>query len=131
MGGRVVAAHHKLRPLTEHLDELQHRREPDQWKRYTDSEFHQELLHLELRFMARTNWKRYAAVFDLIFPAIQMIALNYRGEEPARQGQELPSRVRAGAQTSRRAKSVLLATTMSTGAWRTSSLTARFARLNY
>jgi hypothetical protein len=56
--------------------------EPDQWKRY-DSEFHQELIS---NCGSRTLMEAHAAVFDKYF-RYQMIALNYRGDEPARQHQ--------------------------------------------
>ena len=58
--------------------------EPDQWKRY-DSEFHQELIS---NCGSRTLMEAHAAVFDRYF-RYQMIALNYRGDEPAQQHQAL------------------------------------------
>ena len=80
--GRIVAAHHKL-AATELLMSS-NIGEPDQWKRY-DSEFHQELIS---NCGSRTLMEAHAAVFDRYF-RYQMIALNYRGEEPARQHQAL------------------------------------------
>jgi GntR family carbon starvation induced transcriptional regulator len=80
--GRVVAAHHKL-AATERLMSS-HIGDPDQWKRY-DSEFHQELIS---NCGSRTLTEAHAAVFDKYF-RYQMIALNYRGDEPARQHQAL------------------------------------------
>ena len=58
--------------------------EPEQWKRY-DSEFHQALIS---NCGSRTLIEAHAAVFDKYF-RYQMIALNYRGDEPARQHQAL------------------------------------------
>jgi GntR family carbon starvation induced transcriptional regulator len=80
--GRIVAAHHKL-AATERLMSSKIG-EPDQWKRY-DSEFHQELIS---NCGSRTLMEAHAAVFDKYF-RYQMIALNYRGDEPARQHQAL------------------------------------------
>jgi DNA-binding GntR family transcriptional regulator len=80
--GRVVAARHKL-AATERLMGS-NIGEPEQWKRY-DSEFHQELIS---NCGSRTLMEAHAAVFDKYF-RYQMIALNYRGDEPARQHQEL------------------------------------------
>ena len=80
--GRIVAAHHKL-AATERLMSSKIG-EPDQWKRY-DSEFHRELIS---NCGSRTLMEAHAAVFDKYF-RYQMIALNYRGDEPARQHQAL------------------------------------------
>ena len=80
--GRVVSAHHKL-AATERLMSS-NIGEPDQWKRY-DSEFHQELIS---KCGSRALLEAHAAVFDKYF-RYQMIALNYRGDEPARQHQAL------------------------------------------
>ncbi len=80
--GRVVAAHHKL-AATERLMGS-NIGEPDQWKRY-DSEFHRELIS---NCGSRALMETHAAVFDRYF-RYQMIALNYRGNEPARQHQAL------------------------------------------
>jgi GntR family carbon starvation induced transcriptional regulator len=80
--GRVVAAHHKL-AVTERLMSS-NIGEQDQWKRY-DSEFHQELIS---NCGSRTLMEAHAAVFDKYF-RYQIIALNYRGDEPARQHQAL------------------------------------------
>jgi DNA-binding GntR family transcriptional regulator len=74
--GRVVSAHHKL-AATERLMSASIA-EPDQWKRY-DSEFHQALIS---NCGSRALMESHAAVFDRYF-RYQMIALNYRGEEPA------------------------------------------------
>ena len=80
--GRVVSAHHKLAAT----ERLMHSSigEPEQWKRY-DSEFHQALIS---NCGSRTLMEAHAAVFDKYF-RYQMIALNYRGEEPSRQHQAL------------------------------------------
>src|SRR4029077_11824189 len=80
--GRFVAAHHKL-AATERLMSS-NIGEPDQWKRY-DSEFHQELIS---NCGSRALREAHASVFDRYF-RYQMIALDYRGEEPARQHQAL------------------------------------------
>jgi len=96
--GRVVAAHHKL-AATERLMSSGIG-EPDQWKRY-DSEFHEELIS---NCGSRALMETHAAVFDRYF-RYQMIALNYRGEEPARQHQALLEC--ALAHDTDRAKSVL------------------------
>jgi GntR family carbon starvation induced transcriptional regulator len=85
--GRVVAAHHKLAAT-------------EQWKRY-DSEFHQELIS---NCGSRVLMEAHAAMFDRYF-RYQMIALNYRGDEPARQHQALLEC--ALARDAARAKSVL------------------------
>ena len=58
--------------------------EPDQWKRY-DSEFHRQLIS---NCGSWALMEAHAAVFDKYF-RYQMIALNYRGDEPARQHQAL------------------------------------------
>jgi GntR family carbon starvation induced transcriptional regulator len=80
--GRVVSAHHKL-AATERLMSS-NIGEPDQWKRY-DSEFHHELIS---NCGSHALMETHAAVFDRYF-RYQMIALNYRGEEPAQQHQAL------------------------------------------
>jgi len=97
--GRVVAAHHKL-AATERLMSSNIGK-PDQWKRY-DSEFHQELIS---NCGSRALREAHAAVFDKYF-RYQMITLNYRGDEPARQHQALLEC--ALARDSARAKSVLV-----------------------
>jgi GntR family transcriptional regulator, carbon starvation induced regulator len=97
--GRVVSAHHKL-AATERLMGSQIG-EPEQWKRY-DSEFHRELIS---NCGSRALLETHAAVFDRYF-RYQMIALNYRGEEPARQHQALLEC--ALARDIKRAKAVLL-----------------------
>jgi DNA-binding GntR family transcriptional regulator len=98
--GRVVSAHHKL-AATERLMSSKIG-EPEQWKRY-DSEFHQALIS---NCGSRTLMEAHTAVFDKYF-RYQMIALNYRGEEPARQHQALLEC--ALARDAARAKSVLVA----------------------
>jgi DNA-binding GntR family transcriptional regulator len=80
--GRVVAAHHKL-AATERLMSA-NIGEPEQWKRY-DSEFHQALIS---NCGSRTLMEAHASAFDRYF-RYQMIALNYRGEEPAQQHEAL------------------------------------------
>lgn len=97
--GRVVSAHHKL-AATERLMSS-NIGEPEQWKRY-DSEFHRELIS---NCGSQVLMDTYAAVFDKYF-RYQMIALNYRGEEPARQHQDLLDC--ALARDAVRAKSVLV-----------------------
>jgi GntR family carbon starvation induced transcriptional regulator len=97
--GRVVSAHHKL-AATERLMSS-NIGEPEQWKRY-DSEFHRELIS---NCGSRALMDTHAAVFDRYF-RYQMIALNYRGDEPARQHQELLEC--ALARNAARAKLVLL-----------------------
>ena len=97
--GRIVSAHHKL-AATERLMSS-NIGEPDQWKRY-DSEFHRELIS---NCGSRALMDLHASVFDRYF-RYQMIALNYRGEEPARQHQALLEC--ALAHDIARAKSILL-----------------------
>jgi GntR family carbon starvation induced transcriptional regulator len=97
--GRIVSAHHKL-AATERLMSS-NIGEPDQWKRY-DSEFHRELIS---NCGSRALMDLHASVFDRYF-RYQMIALNYRGEEPARQHQALLEC--ALAHDTARAKSILL-----------------------
>jgi GntR family transcriptional regulator, carbon starvation induced regulator len=58
--------------------------QPEQWKRY-DSEFHQALIS---NCGSRVLVETHSAVFDRYF-RYQMIALHYRGEEPALQHQAL------------------------------------------
>jgi GntR family carbon starvation induced transcriptional regulator len=98
--GRVVSAHHKL-ASTERLMSSSIG-EPEQWKRY-DGEFHQALIS---NCGSRTLIETHAAVFDRYF-RYQMIVLNYRGEEPARQHRELLEC--ALARDAARARSVLVA----------------------
>jgi DNA-binding GntR family transcriptional regulator len=98
--GRVVSAHHKL-AATERLMSSSIG-EPEQWKRY-DGEFHQALIS---NCGSRALMETHAAVFDKYF-RYQMIVLNYRGEEPARQHQALLEC--ALARDAMRAKSVLVA----------------------
>ena len=80
--GRVVSAHHKLAAV----ERLMRSRigEPEQWKRY-DSEFHQALIS---NCGSRVLMDVHASTFDKYF-RYQMIALDDRGEEPARQHQAL------------------------------------------
>lgn len=96
--GRVVSAHHKL-ASTERLMGSKIG-EAGQWKRY-DSEFHQALIS---NCGSRTLIEAHAAVFDKYF-RYQMIALNYRGDEPVKQHQALLEC--ALARDSVRAKAVL------------------------
>jgi GntR family transcriptional regulator, carbon starvation induced regulator len=96
--GRVVSAHHKL-AATERLMSS-NVGEPEQWKRY-DGEFHRELIS---NCGSRALMEAHAAVFDRYF-RYQMIALNYRGDEPGRQHQALLEC--ALARDTVRAKSVL------------------------
>jgi GntR family carbon starvation induced transcriptional regulator len=98
--GRVVSAHHKL-AATERLMRSSIG-EPEQWKRY-DGEFHQALIS---NCGSRTLMEAHAAVFDKYF-RYQMIVLNYRGDEPARQHQALLDC--ALARDATQAKSVLIA----------------------
>jgi GntR family transcriptional regulator, carbon starvation induced regulator len=76
--GRVVAAHHKL-AATERLMRSEIG-ESEQWKRY-DSEFHQALMS---NCGSTALMRAHSAVFDRYF-RYQMVALNYRGNEPAEQ----------------------------------------------
>src|SRR4051794_20122922 len=76
--GRVVSAHHKL-ASTERLMESGIG-EPEQWKRY-DGEFHQALIS---NCGSTLLIQAHAAVFDRYF-RYQMVALNYRGDEPGQQ----------------------------------------------
>lgn len=97
--GRVVSAHHKL-AATERLMSS-NIGEPEQWKRY-DGEFHQALIS---NCGSVTLMRTHAAVFDKYF-RYQMIALNYRGDEPGRQHQALLEC--ALARDARRANAVLV-----------------------
>lgn len=76
--GRVVSAHHKL-AATERLMRSDIG-EPEQWKRY-DGEFHQALIS---NCGSTVLIQAHAAVFDRYF-RYQMVALNYRGDEPGQQ----------------------------------------------
>jgi GntR family transcriptional regulator, carbon starvation induced regulator len=80
--GRVVSAHHKLAATERALSTKKGR--ADLWKRY-DGEFHQALIS---NCGSQALMKTHAAVFDRYF-RYQVLALNYRGEEPARQHQQL------------------------------------------
>jgi DNA-binding GntR family transcriptional regulator len=98
--GRVVSAHHKLAATERAMSAGA--REPEQWKRY-DSEFHRALIS---NCGSQALMESHAGVFDRYF-RYQMIALNYRGEEPAHQHRSLLDC--ALARDAARAKSVLLA----------------------
>jgi GntR family carbon starvation induced transcriptional regulator len=80
--GRVVSAHHKLAATERAMSAGV--REPEQWKRY-DSEFHRALIS---NCGSQALMDAHAGVFDRYF-RYQMIALNYRGEEPAHQHRTL------------------------------------------
>jgi GntR family transcriptional regulator, carbon starvation induced regulator len=80
--GRVVSAHHKL-ASTERLMETG-LGELEQWKRY-DGEFHQALIS---NCGSRVLMETHALVFDKYF-RYQMVAFQYRGEEPAIQHKAL------------------------------------------
>jgi DNA-binding GntR family transcriptional regulator len=80
--GRVVSAHHKLASIERLM--ASGIGQPEQWKRY-DSEFHQALIS---NCGSRVLVETHSAVFDRYF-RYQMIALHYRGEEPALQHQAL------------------------------------------
>jgi DNA-binding GntR family transcriptional regulator len=80
--GRVVSAHHKLAATERTMSAGT--RELDQWKRY-DSEFHRALIS---NCGSQALMDSHAGVFDRYF-RYQMIALNYRGEDPAHQHQAL------------------------------------------
>ena len=76
--GRVVSAHHKLTSIERLMCSAVG--QPEQWKRY-DGEFHQALIS---NCGSRVLMEMHSAVFDRYF-RYQMIALHYRGEEPALQ----------------------------------------------
>jgi GntR family carbon starvation induced transcriptional regulator len=80
--GRVVSAHHKLASTERLMDSRIG--EAEQWKRY-DSEFHQSLIS---NCGSATLMEIHAAVFDKYF-RYQMLAMKYRGEEPAQQHRAL------------------------------------------
>jgi GntR family carbon starvation induced transcriptional regulator len=80
--GRVVSARHKLASIERLM--ASGVGEPEQWKRY-DSEFHQALIS---NCGSHVLMETHAAVFDRYF-RYQIIALHYRGEEPARQHEAL------------------------------------------
>jgi GntR family carbon starvation induced transcriptional regulator len=80
--GRVVSAHHKLAATERHMGTR--KGNPQQWKQY-DGEFHHALIS---NCGSRVLLDTHAAVFDRYF-RYQVIALNYRGDEPARQHQQL------------------------------------------
>jgi DNA-binding GntR family transcriptional regulator len=80
--GRIVSAHHKL-ASTERLmgSDIG---DPERWKRY-DGEFHQALIS---NCGSGTLMDSHSRVFDKYF-RYQMVAMNYRGEEPAKQHLQL------------------------------------------
>jgi len=80
--GRIVSARHKLASIERLM--ASGVGEPEQWKRY-DSEFHQALIS---NCGSRVLMETHAAAFDRYF-RYQMIALHYRGEEPAQEHQAL------------------------------------------
>jgi GntR family carbon starvation induced transcriptional regulator len=80
--GRIVSARHKLASIERLMESGVG--EPEQWKRY-DSEFHQALIS---NCGSRVLMEAHAAAFDRYF-RYQMIALHYRGEEPAQEHQAL------------------------------------------
>jgi GntR family transcriptional regulator, carbon starvation induced regulator len=80
--GRVVSARHKLASIERLM--ASGVGEPEQWKRY-DSELHQALIS---NCGSHVLMETHAAVFDRYF-RYQMIALHYRGDEPARQHEAL------------------------------------------
>jgi GntR family carbon starvation induced transcriptional regulator len=80
--GRVVSARHKLTSIERLM--ASGVGAPEQWKRY-DSEFHQALIS---NCGSRVLMEAHCAVFDRYF-RYQMIAMHYRGEEPALQHQAL------------------------------------------
>jgi GntR family carbon starvation induced transcriptional regulator len=80
--GRVVSAHHKLASTERLMDSKIG--ETEQWKRY-DGEFHQALIS---NCGSATLMEIHAAVFDKYF-RYQMLAMKYRGEEPAQQHRQL------------------------------------------
>jgi GntR family carbon starvation induced transcriptional regulator len=80
--GRVVSAHHKLAATERHMGTR--KGNPRQWKQY-DGEFHHALIS---NCGSRVLLDTHASVFDRYF-RYQVLALNYRGDEPARQHQQL------------------------------------------
>jgi GntR family transcriptional regulator, carbon starvation induced regulator len=80
--GRVVSAHHKLAATERQMGSR--KGNPQAWKQY-DGEFHHALIS---NCGSRSLLDAHAAVFDRYF-RYQMLALNFRGEEPARQHQQL------------------------------------------
>ena len=98
--GRVVSAHHKLAATERHMGTR--KGNPQQWKQY-DGEFHHALIS---NCGSRVLLDTHAAVFDRYF-RYQVIALNYRGDEPARQHQQLLEA--ALKRDAARAKTVLVA----------------------
>ena len=80
--GRVVSAHHKL-AATERLMSAR-KGDAQQWKRY-DSEFHHALIS---NCGSAALLDMHARVFDRYF-RYQTLALDFRGEEPARQHKAL------------------------------------------
>jgi DNA-binding GntR family transcriptional regulator len=80
--GRVVSAHHKLAATERHLGTKKGNLAA--WKRY-DSEFHHALIS---NCGSRALLDTHAAVFDRYF-RYQTLSLNYRGDEPAEQHEQL------------------------------------------
>jgi GntR family transcriptional regulator, carbon starvation induced regulator len=80
--GRVVSAHHKLAATERHLGSK--KGNPQAWKKY-DGEFHHALIS---NCGSRALLDTHAALFDRYF-RYQILLLNYRGEEPMHQHQDL------------------------------------------
>ena len=80
--GRVVSAHHKLAATERHLGSKKGNLR--QWKQY-DGEFHHALIS---NCGSRALLDTHAAIFDRYF-RYQILSLNYRGDEPAHQHQQL------------------------------------------
>lgn len=80
--GRVVSAHHKLAATERHLGSKKGNLR--QWKQY-DGEFHHALIS---NCGSRALLDTHAAIFDRYF-RYQILSLNYRGDEPAYQHQQL------------------------------------------
>jgi len=98
--GRVVSAHHKLAATERHMGTR--KGNARQWKQY-DGEFHHALIS---NCGSRVLVDTHAAVFDRYF-RYQVLALSYRGDEPARQHQQLLEA--ALKRDAARAKTVLVA----------------------
>ena len=80
--GRVVSAHHKLAATERHLGSKKGNLR--QWKQY-DGEFHHALIS---NCGSRALLDTHAAIFDRYF-RYQILSLNYRGDEPVHQHQQL------------------------------------------
>jgi DNA-binding GntR family transcriptional regulator len=98
--GRVVSAHHKLAATERHMGTR--KGNARQWKQF-DGEFHHALIS---NCGSRVLVDTHAAVFDRYF-RYQVLALSYRGDEPARQHQQLLEA--ALKRDAARAKTVLVA----------------------